>query len=258
MIMSSSSPNALSTFAETALPEIVSYDEWLIARKQLLAREKELTRARDELNAARRRLPMVRIEKSYALEGPNGKVSLLELFEDRALLYVHHFMWIDARDAPCPTCSFVADMNFNSIPFLAHLNARDVTFVATVRAPWTKVADLRARKGWTFPMYSSFDSDFNYDFHATLDESRAPIEYNYRTREELRQAGFSDATLQGDYPLNTVFLRDGTDVFLAYATAARGLDQLFTPYNFLDLTPYGRQEPWEDSPPGWPQRNGMI
>jgi predicted dithiol-disulfide oxidoreductase (DUF899 family) len=174
------------------------------------------------------------------------------------LLYVHHFMWIDARDAPCPSCSLVADMNFNSIPFLAHLNARDVTFVATLRAPWPKVAELRARKGWTFPMYSSFGSDFNYDFHATLDESKAPIEYNFRNKDELKQAGFDESALKGDFPLNTVFLRDGNDVFLTYAAAARGLDQLFTPYNFLDLTPYGRQEPWEDSPPGWPQRNGMV
>jgi predicted dithiol-disulfide oxidoreductase (DUF899 family) len=256
--MSSSSQKASSSMAETAVPEIVSYDEWLTGRKQLLAREKELTRARDALNAARRRLPMVRIDKAYALEGPSGKINLLDLFEGRVLLYVHHFMWIDARDAPCPSCSFVADMNFNSIPFLAHLNARDVTFAATVRAPWPKVAELRARKGWTFPMYSSFDSDFNYDFHATLDESRAPIEYNCRNRDELQHAGFDAAALKGDQPLNTVFLRDGTNVFLTYSTAARGLDHLFTPYNFLDLTPYGRQEPWEDSPPGWPQRNGMI
>lgn len=256
--MSSCHRASSSPVGEPALPPVVSHEEWLAARKRLLAREKEITHARDAVNAARRRLPMVRVEKPYEFEGPAGTVSLLDLFEDRQQLYVHHFMWIDAQDAPCPSCSFVADMQFNSIPFLAHLNSRDVTFVASLRAPWKKVAELKARKGWTFPMYSSHGSDFNYDFHATLDESRAPIEYNYRTKEELVQAGFDAAALQGDYPVNSIFLRDGRDVFLAYSAAARGLDQLFTPYNFLDLTPYGRQEPWEDSPPGWPQRNGMV
>jgi predicted dithiol-disulfide oxidoreductase (DUF899 family) len=167
-------------------------------------------------------------------------------------------MWLDARDAPCPSCSLAADMTFNSIPFLAHLNTRDVTFAAVLRAPWSTVAELKARKGWTFPMYSCHGSDFSYDFHATLDESKAPIEYNYRTKDELLRAGFDASALHGDFPVNTLFLRDGKQVFLTYAAAARGLDQLFMPYNFLDLTPYGRQESWEDSPPGWPQRNGMV
>jgi len=248
----------VTAHAETARPSIVSHEQWLLARKELLAREKEITHARDALNASRRRLPMVRIEKSYRFEGPSGSVSLLDLFEDRTQLYVHHFMWIDERDAPCPSCSLVADMLFNSVPFLAHLNSRDVTLVATVRAPWAKLAELKARKGWTFPMYSSHGSDFNYDFHATLDESKASTEYNYRTRDEMLRAGFDPALLRGDQPVNTVFLRDGKDVFLTYSASARGLDQLFAPYNFLDLTPYGRQEPWEDSPPGWPQRNGMV
>lgn len=247
-----------SPFGESALPPVASHEQWLAARKQLLEREKEITRARDALNAARRRLPMVHIDKHYEFEGPNGKATLLDLFEGRQQLYVHHFMWIDEHDAPCPTCSLAADLTFNSIPFLAYLNARDVTFVATVRAPWQKVVEVRSHRGWTFPMYSSHGSDFHYDFHATLDEAKAPIEYNYRTKAELLQAGFKEAELRGDQPVNSVFLRKGDEVFLAYSASSRGLDHLFTPYNFLDLTPYGRQEPWEDSPPGWPQRNGIV
>ena len=242
------------TTTKRALPPVVSRAEWLIARKALLAKEKAATRARDALNAERRRLPMVRVEKEYVFEGPNGAARLLDLFEGRSQLYVHHFMWIDAADAGCPGCTLAADLNFNSIPFIAQLQERDISFAAISRAPYAKLAAYKAHRGWTFPWYSSYGGDFNYDLHVTLDESRAPIEYNYRNREELVEAGVGEEMLKGDWPGNSVFVCDGNDVFHAYSAYARGLDALFTPYNFLDLTPYGRQEDWEDSPAGWPQQ----
>jgi predicted dithiol-disulfide oxidoreductase (DUF899 family) len=232
------------------LPSVVSREEWLSARKALLAREKELTRQRDALSATRRRLPIVKVE-NYMLEGPRGKLRLTDAFEGRRQLYVHHFMWRDALDSGCPQCSKTADMTYNSIPFLAELQERDVTFAAIARAPWPKVAALVARRGWIFPFYSSYGTTFNTDFAVTLDESLAPVEYNYRTQAELAAAG---QPVRGDLPGHTVLLRDGENVYHAYSSYARGLDTLYAPYNFLDLTPYGRQEDWEDSPAGWPQR----
>jgi predicted dithiol-disulfide oxidoreductase (DUF899 family) len=240
--------------SDVALPRVVSRAEWLIARKELLVREKEATRVRDGVNAARRRLPMVKIEKDYVFEGPAGPLRLLDMFEGRRQLYIHHFMWIDAIDAGCPGCTLAADLNFNSLPFIAQLQERDVTFAAISRAPHSRIVAYKAHRGWTFPWYSSFGNDFNYDFHVTLDESRAPVEYNYRNRDELRRMGVSDDRLKGDWPGNSVFVREGSNVFHAYSTYARGLEQLFSPYNFLDLTPFGRQQDWEDSPSGWPQR----
>ena len=236
------------------LPKVISLSEWLTARKALLAKEKELTRLRDALNAERRRLPIVKVEKDYVFDGPNGKARLIDLFEGRRQLYVHHFMWIDALDTGCPTCSAAADMNFNSIPWLAQLEQREVTFACVARAPYEKIAAYKARRGWNFPFYSSAPTTFHYDFHSTLDESKAPLEYNYRTKQELLDAGFPEEALKGDYPVNSVFVRDERNVYHAYSAYARGLDQLFPPYNFLDLTLYGRQEDWEDSPDGWPQK----
>ena len=236
------------------LPKVVSRIEWLRARKALLAKEKELTRLRDSLNAERRRLPIVKVETDYVFDSPNGTVRLIDLFEGRRQLYIHHFMWIDALDSGCPTCTRAADMNFNSVPWLAQLEQRDVTFACVARAPYEKVAAYKARRGWTFPFYSSAPSTFHYDFQSTLDETKAPIEYNYRTKQELLDTGLPSECLSGDFPANSVFVRDEQHVYHAYSAYARGLDQLFPPYNFLDLTPYGRQEEWEDSPEGWPQR----
>lgn len=235
------------------MPQIVSREEWLRARKSLLAKEKELTRRADALAAERRRLPMVEIDTPYVFEGPNGRVSLTDLFEGRRLLYVHHFMWIDATDGPCHRCANAADINFGPANLL-HFHSRDITFAAIARAPWAKLAAVVARKGWTFPMYSSYGSTFNYDFHVTLDEAAAPVEYNYRDKAELLATGMPAARLRGDFPGNSVFLRDGERVFHTYSAYARGLDVVDTPSNFLDLTVYGRQEDWEDSPAGWPQR----
>ena len=242
-----------------ALPEGVgrppeaTREEWLTARKELLAEEKELRRALDKLNAARRRLPMVRIDKDYVFEGPDGKATLLDLFEGRSQLYVHHFMWLDEPDEGCPSCTAAAEIHFTPA-YLAHLHERDITFAAVARAPLASIERYRSAHGWTFPWYSSHGGDFNYDFHVTLDEKVAPVEYNYRTKEELLASGLPEEVLHGDWPGNSVFLRDGDQVFHTYSSYARGLDQLFTPYHFLDLTPYGRQEAWEDSPEGWPQK----
>jgi predicted dithiol-disulfide oxidoreductase (DUF899 family) len=228
------------------LPQVVSQDEWLAARKELLAREKELTRQRDELNTERRRLPMVRIEKEYLLDGPDGKASLLGLFEGRRQLIVGHFMFSPEWDEGCPSCSAGADEISNGL--LKHLHVRDTTFVYVSRAPLAKIEAYKASKGWTFPWYSSYDSDFNYDFHVTLDESVTPVEYNYRTKAEHEQAG-SDVYAEVDQPIErpgrSCFLREGDSVFHTYSVYARGLETVGGSYYFLDETALGRQEDWE-------------
>lgn len=236
------------------LPPVVSRAEWLAARKQLLAEEKSLTRARDALSAKRRRLPMVAIAKDYVFAGPDGDVTLADLFAGRRQLYVHHFMWNEERQTHCPGCSQAAEIVFNNEAFRAFLADRDTTFVAISRAPLEHIEATRAEKGWTFSWLSSRDNDFNYDFHVTLDESKAPVEYNYRNKAELIATGLKPEQLTGDWPANSVFLRDGDTVYHTYSAFTRGLDHLFTPFAFLDLTPFGRQEDWEDSPEGWPQR----
>jgi predicted dithiol-disulfide oxidoreductase (DUF899 family) len=218
---------------------IVSRDEWLAARKQLLRQEKELTRQRDMVNAERRRLPMVRIEKDYRFDGPSGTVRLPDLFEGRRQLIVYHFMFDPDWEEGCSSCSFLVD----NIGHLAHLHARGTTLALVSRAPLTKIEPLKKRMGWTIPWYSSFGSDFNYDFHVTLDDRVRPLEYNYASRAELLQKGEDS---QGESPGLSVFLREGGDVFHTYSTYARGMDLLAGTYNYLDLTWLGRQEDWEE------------
>ena len=230
-----------------AFPEVVSRDEWLIARKEFLAREKEFTRQRDALNAERRRLPMVKIDKDYAFEGPNGKASLLDLFDGRRQLIVSHFMFDPRWEEGCSSCSAGADEMSDGL--LEHLHTRDTTLVYVSRAPLDKIERYKARKGWTFSWYSSYGSDFNYDFHVTLDESVTPVEYNYRTKAEHEQAGTS-FYVEGEQPIEgpglSFFLRDGGSVFHTYSTYARGTEMLGGSYYFLDLTALGRQEEWEE------------
>ena len=161
--------------------EIVSRDAWLAARKELLAHEKALTRQRDAVNAARRRLPMVRVEKDYAFAGPEGRAGLKDLFAGRRQLIVYHFMFDPDWEEGCRACSFLVD----NIGHLSHLHARDTTLVLVSRAPFAKIQPFQRRMGWTIPWYSSFGSDFNHDFHVTLDERVTPVEYNYRNKEEL-------------------------------------------------------------------------
>ena len=190
---------------------------------------------------------MVEIDKQYVFEGPQGKASLLDLFEGRRQLIVGHFMFDPRWDDGCPSCSAGADEISNGL--LEHLHARDTTLVQVSRAPLHKIEDYKARRGWTFPWYSSYGSDFNYDFHVTIDESVAPVEYNYRTKAEHEQAGTS-YYLQGEPPIeqpgSSYFLRDGDRVFHTYSTFARGAEQTGGSYYFLDLTALGRQEDWEE------------
>jgi predicted dithiol-disulfide oxidoreductase (DUF899 family) len=236
----------------TAYPEVTTREEWLAARRKLLAREREVTHLRDAVNAERRRLPMVKVDKDYVFEGPDGELRLIDMFGGRPQLYIHHFMWIDAIDKGCPSCTMAADLTFTERD-RALLDAKGVAFAAVSRAPYSSIARYKAEHGWTFDWYSSRDSDFTYDYHVTLDPQRAPIEYNYMSVDELHDGGFDDEALRGDWPGASVFLRRGDDVFHTYSAFARGLDHSAPGYPFLDLTPYGRQEKWEDSPAEWPQ-----
>ena len=225
-----------------SLPEIVSQDEWEKARRELLEREKELTRARDELSAARRRLPMVAVEKDYRFEGPDGEVSLLDLFEGRHQLIVCHFMFDPSWEDGCSSCTAGADEMADGK--IAHLHARDTTLAYVSRAPYARIAAYKRRRGWTFPWYSSHGSDFNYDFHVTLDESVAPVQYNFRTPQQFAEAGH-DFDLMGEFPGRSSFLRDGDRVFHTYSVYARGLETIGGSYYLLDETALGRQEDWE-------------
>jgi predicted dithiol-disulfide oxidoreductase (DUF899 family) len=228
-------------------PKIVSQDEWLAARKPLLIKEKELTRQRDAVNAERRRLPMVKIDKEYTFDGPGGKASLLDLFGGCRQLIVYHFMFDPAWDKGCPGCTGFVD----ALGDLSHLKERDTTFVLISRAPLPKLEAYKARRGWSNPWYSSFGSDFNYDFHVTLDEHVAPIEYNYMNKDEI--VARRGPNIEGeDHGLSVFFRID--DVFHTYSAYARGTEGITDAYSLLDTTPYGRQEDFEDSPPGWPQK----
>jgi predicted dithiol-disulfide oxidoreductase (DUF899 family) len=229
------------------LPKVVSREEWLRARKELLVKEKGWNRQRDALSAERRKLPMVRIEKDYVFEGPQGRRSLGDLFEGRRQLLVYHFMFAPEWDEGCRACSFVAD---NLSGALVHLAARDTSFAAISRAPLAKIERFRKRMGWTFPWLSSSGGDFNQDFHATMDEAHP--EYNYQPGY---YAGILEAQAKGEgHPPAereglSVFLRDGERVFHAYSTYARGVDPFLNTYNLLDHTPLGRQENGE--PMAW-------
>jgi predicted dithiol-disulfide oxidoreductase (DUF899 family) len=212
-------------------PPAVSPAEWQRELDELRVKEKEATRSRDALAAERRRLPMVRVDKDYIFEGPDGKASLLDLFEGRRQLIVYHFMFGPNQDEGCDGCSLVVDQ----IGHLAHLHARDTSFALVSRAPLAKIEPYRKRMGWTVPWYSSFDSDFNVDFGLSPETPQAGV---YQDGETF---GLS------------VFLRDGDEVFRSYFTNRRGVEALGSVWTFLDLTPLGRQEEWEDSPEGYPQ-----
>ncbi|WP_030784041.1 DUF899 domain-containing protein [Streptomyces sp. NRRL S-920] len=199
------------------LPDIVTREEWLVAREELLAKEKAATRARDALNAARRGLPMVEVDKEYYFDGSAGKATLLDLFDGRDQLIVYHFMFAPEWDAGCRSCSAFLDQ----IGHLAHLRARGTNFVAVSRAPYTALLTFKARMGWTVPWFSTNGGDFNYDFGASFPE-------------EPR-----------DVPAINCFLRDGDRVYHTYATFARGLDGIGSTSSLLDLTALGRQEEWE-------------
>ena len=237
------------TTKEVPHPPIVSHKQWLSARKKLLAREKELTKHYDRVNAERRRLPMVRIEKDYVFDGSSGKRGLKDLFEGRRQLVIYHFMFDPSWENGCPGCTGYA----NAIGDLGMLRDRGTTFAFVSRAPMVKIEAYKAKKGWSVPWYSSFGSDFNYDFHVTNDEKVAPVEYNYRNKAELEANKVSNAISGEEHGLS-VFFRIGDDVFHTYSAYARGTEALTDSRALLDMTPYGRQQDFEDSPPGWPQK----
>jgi predicted dithiol-disulfide oxidoreductase (DUF899 family) len=223
-----------------ALPEIVSPEEWLVARMKLLAAEKEETRRRDALNAERRRLPMVLVDKEYLFEGPEGMVPLAALFDGGPQLIVQHVMFDPGWDAACPGCT--AGIDEISDGMLTHLRSRDTAFALVSRAPLPKLQAYQASRGWKVPWYSSHGSDFNYDFRATLDTERQQLEYNYRPAPDFIEDGETSAEVPGV----SCFLRDGDRIFHTYSAWARGTDTIGSAYSWLDLTALGRQEDWEE------------
>jgi predicted dithiol-disulfide oxidoreductase (DUF899 family) len=220
-------------------PDVVSRAQWLEARVRLLAEEKEDTRRRDALNASRRRLPMVRIEKEYVFDGPRGPVTLAGLFDGSRQLIVHHVMFGPDWDAACPSCTNAIDEMSDGL--LAHLRGRDTAFALVSRAPLAKIEAYRTSRGWTVPWYSSYGSDFNYDFQVTLDESVPQLYYNYRAQPDL--LGGERST---EMPGHSCFLHDGGEVFHTYSTFGRGNEYTPSLYSLLDLTALGRQEAWEE------------
>ncbi|MFE3456145.1 DUF899 domain-containing protein [Nocardiopsis aegyptia] len=241
-------------------PETVTRDEWLDARRELLAKEKDLTRAQDRLNAERRRLPMVRMDKDYRFTGPDGEVGLVELFEGRRQLVVQHFMFDPSWDQGCPSCTAMADDLSEGA--LAHLASRDTAFSAVSRAPYPKLAAYRRERGWTFPWYSSHGSDFNYDFHVSLDPAVTPTEYNFRDAAAWVGAGQEWlADYVGEQPGVSAFLREGDEVFHTYSAYGRGVEVMMQAYRLLDITALGRQEEWEEPsdrvPDAWPADPGF-
>ena len=230
-----------------SLPKIVSREEWVEARKELLAKEKEMTRQRDALNVERRNLPMVEIIEDYEFDGPQGKVKLPDLFEGRRQLIIYHFMFDPTWEEGCSSCT--AGTDEISQGFLDHLHTRDTTYAMVSRAPLTKLEQWKAKRGWVdIPWYSSFGSDFNYDFGVTIDESVRPGSYNYRTKAEFEARGddFFDYDQPFEMPGQSCFLLADGRVFHTYSSYARGLESTGGSYYYLDNTALGRQEEWEE------------
>jgi predicted dithiol-disulfide oxidoreductase (DUF899 family) len=228
------------------LPRIASREEWLAARKALLVKEKELTRQRDALNIERRNLPMVEVEKDYVFEGPDGPARLLDLFEGSPQLIVYHFMFDPSWEEGCSSCT--AGTDEVSRGFLDHLHTRDTTYAMVSRAPLEKLERWKQKRGWDVPWYSSYGTDFNYDFGVTIDESVRPGEYNFRTKAEYEARGddFFDYDQPFEMPGRSCFLTVDGRVFHTYSQYARGLESTGGSYYFLDLTALGRQEEWEE------------
>lgn len=212
---------------------VVSQDQWVAARKALLAKEKEFTQVRDQLSAARRELPWVKVEKAYAFDGPAGRETLADLFGGRSQLMVYHFMLGPGWKEGCPSCSFLAD-HFDGAAI--HLVQRDVTLVVVSRAPLAEIEAYKRRMGWRFKWVSSFGSDFNHDFHVSFtpeEKASGRVEYNYA------MGSFPSEEAPG---LSAFAKNDTGEVFHTYSAYARGLDILIGAYNFLDMAPKGRNE----------------
>jgi predicted dithiol-disulfide oxidoreductase (DUF899 family) len=215
------------------LPKLASRDEWLTARKELLKQEKELTRQRDALSAKRRELPWVRVEKEYVFDTPKGKQTLANLFDGRSQLVVNHFMLGPGWKEGCVGCSFGADHIEGA---LVHLEHHDVTVVVVSRAPLHEIEAYKKRMGWRFNWVSSYDSDFNYDYHVSFtkdDVTKGRVYYNFEMTEALIE----------ELPGLSVFYKDAAgDIFHTYSSYARGAEELLGTYMVLDLTPKGRNE----------------
>jgi len=214
-------------------PKVVSREEWLVARKKLLAKEKQLTRQRDAIAAERRQLPWVKVEKNYAFDSPSGKKTLADLFDGRSQLIVYHFMFGPEWQEGCPSCSFNMDHTDGA---LVHLAQRDVSFAAVSRAPISKIEAFKKRMGWKFPWVSSYETKFNYDFQASFTPeqlAKGKVEYNY----DLVQFPSAEA------PGVSVFYKDKDgNIFHTYSAYARGSENTINTYNYLDLVPKGRDE----------------
>ncbi len=213
--------------------KVVFKDEWLAARREHLAKEKAFTRLRDQLSQERRELPWVKIEKEYVFDGPNGKETLLELFEGRSQLIIYHFMYGPDWAEGCPSCSFWAD-NFNGIT--VHLNHRDITLLAVSRAPLGTLEAYKRRMGWAFKWVSSFGSDFNRDYHVSFtpeEMEKDEMFYNFRISK------FPSEEAPG---ISVFYKNEQGDVFHTYSCYSRGLDMLNGAYHYLDLVPKGRDE----------------
>jgi predicted dithiol-disulfide oxidoreductase (DUF899 family) len=229
------------------LPKIASREEWLAARLELLAEEKQLTQQHDALSTKRRQLPMVEVTEGYAFTGPAGSAGLLDLFEGRRQLIVYHFMFHPEWEEGCPSCS--AGIDELAPGFAEHLHTRDTTYAIVSRAPSEKLERWKAEKGWFLPWWSTDDGPFSYDFGATIDASRGFDCYNYRTLEEYAARGeesMRDSPQPYDMPGQSCFLQVGGRVFHTYSVYARGLEATGGSYYFLDNTALGRQEDWEE------------
>ena len=226
--------------------KIVSKNGWIAARKVLLKKEKEFTALRDQLSQQRRDLPWIAVDKKYVFDGPNGKQTLSELFDGRSQLIVYHFMYDPNWAVGCPSCSFWAD-NFNDI--IVHLNQRDVTLIAISKAPYSKIAAYKKRMGWDFKWVSSYDTDFNFDYHVSFTQeelAKKKAFYNFISQDPRtsEREGIS------------VFYKDLSDkIFYTYSAYARGIDILNNTYNYLDLVPKGRDEDGYDFPMVWVRRH---
>ncbi|KAF4637193.1 hypothetical protein G7Y89_g889 [Cudoniella acicularis] len=220
---------------------VVTPAEWHAARLDLLVKEKELTRSLATLRSALRTFPVTALTKPYTLTGPSGPTTLPQLFSGKKQLIIYHFMLSPTDEAGCTGCSFLTD---NLPSTLTHLHSRDTSLVLVSRAPIEKIEAFKKRMGWSFPWYSSFESDFNYDFQASLDgEIKKPVEYNYKPVDE---------GIKGERPGLSVFWKgDGGEVFHTYSSYGRGLDGLLVTYGLLDLTPLGRQEEGEGKKMDW-------
>jgi predicted dithiol-disulfide oxidoreductase (DUF899 family) len=223
----------LTASTEIKEHDVVSPQQWIASRKELLRKEKEFTKLRDELSRQRRELPWEKVEKQYVFDGPNGKQTLADLFNGRSQLIIYHFMFGPGWEQGCPSCSYLADHFGGS---LVHLANRDVTLAVVSRAPIAQIEPFRQRMGWQFRWVSSFGSDFNHDYHVSFTKeemANGKVDYNYEMAEFPAE----------EAPGASVFHKnDAGEIFHTYSAYARGLDILVGAYNFLDLAPKGRDE----------------